>query len=361
MAKKLFVYLLSIVSVFTIGVNLIYGEETLVFCDDTYNASALSISPDGKPIRKELMKGLSCSSITRSGYFTTSEGGLGNRTWYKGRIDSSLNITKQVLPSIPPGASRVTISEDGKRIAWKTGESYRKSELTIEEYNGSESKVLRKISVDGMIPNFSWSPNSDLLAYFWGPPEAHLDDGFSLMLIDMKNPEKPPLEIAPPSFGIGVRLNPGRSIAPEWSPDGKFIRFEARYRSISRDEKNPFSDWFYMVSLDGRTLVSCKDTTLCFQAPLRLERIGDIDSGEFIIVETDAISKKEKRDSDNILKILSRIPSLSPSGKKVAYDTNNEIFIYDVEKKITLSYGSGERPSSTMNGYFGFFWITPKD
>ena len=356
MTKKSIVYLLSIVSVFTIGVNLMYGEEFLVFHDDTYNAhavSALSISPDGKPIRKELMNDVYPFTINMNGYFTTREGDLGNRTWYKGRIDSSLNITKQALSSISPDTFPVTISEDGKRVAWKRSiESTLTNELTIEEYNGSESKILRKISTDGRISNFSWSPDSDLIVYFWGDPE---NDRFSLMLLDMKNPEKPPMEIAPPSLPTGG-INPSRAFPPEWSPDGKWILFEARY-------KEDDIQFRYMVSIDGRTLVSCDDGA-CFQLPRRLEQIGNYDSDKFIIVETDAISKKEKRDSDNILKIPSRTPSLSPSGKKVAYDANNELFIYDVEKKITLSYGSGKRPSSgsgILNGYLGFFWITPKD
>ena len=54
MTKKSFVYILSIVLAFTIGVSLMYGEEILIF-HDRQTVYVLSTSPDGGSIKKELI------------------------------------------------------------------------------------------------------------------------------------------------------------------------------------------------------------------------------------------------------------------------------------------------------------------
>ena len=363
MTTKPIVYLLVIGSILTMGANLAHGEEIFVLCN-RLEVFIFSTLPDGSSIRKELMNDAIRFNINRNGYFTVGVGSYANLTWYKGRIDSSFNITKQTLPSIPPDADFVAISEDGKRVAWKTGESYRKSVLTIEEYNGSEYKVLRKISVDGRIPTaFSFSPNSDLLAYFWGPPESHTQDGFSLMLLDMKSPEKPPVEIAPPS--LPMRLNPSRSVSPLWSPTGDFILFEAQY-------KDSFSRGLYIVSTDGRFLEPSPGEMWGLDGNylIGFKQIKDDGLGEYIITETDILTHKEKEHPAGKFKISDvGNMSLSPSGRKFVYAINKEIFVYDTMKKNATSHGTVDPKIGGSDGFgltvfqfFGkFFWISPKD
>ena len=355
MKIKMVIYLSVIGSIFTIGTNLTYGEEILVFHDRPI-VSILSTSTDGNPNRKEFIKDAALFRINENGYFTLGIGHFPNLLWYKGRIDSSFNIAgHQTLASIPPDVVSVDISEDGKRIAWVLKSGFpNKSELTIEEYTGKESKVLHKISVDGMIPEFSFSPDGDMLAYFWGPPEAAIKDGFSLMLLDLKNPKKPPIEIAPPSFNTG-RLNPGRSIPPLWSPTGEFILFEAEYQS-----ENVFKvlGGRYVASIDGRILEPFPGGNWDQDGKYlrRLKRIGDLDSGEYFLSEINIFSREVKEYPDRILKIsgLNFNVKLSPSGRKVAYVVNKEIFVYDIMEKNTVSYGTSQSDGE-------FFWISPTD
>ena len=350
MKNKPIVCLLIISSVFTMSVNVIYGEESLIF-HDQQTVYLLSTSPGGEPIRKELINDADLFNINRSGYFTMRDGSHGNEVWYKGRIDSSFNVTKQPLPHAG------ILSEDGKRIAWNhsegLGSNASKSELTIEEYVGNESKVIRKVSVDGFIPAFSFSPNSGLLAYFSGPPDAVVIDGFSLMLIDLNNPEKQPLEIAPPSLRTRP-LNPNRS-NPLWSPNGELILFEARYKN---DESLRGSH--YIVSIDGRTLEPSPGGKWDQEGKYinRLERVGDYGSGEYMVIETDVSSNTEKKYPITIGSSSVSLTSLSPSGQKIAYVVNKEIFVYDTTKKTTISYGVSQN-----SAFIGreFFWIFLQD
>jgi len=333
------VYLLITSSIFTMSVNAMYSEEVLVFHDST-TVYVLSTSPNGEPIKKELINNATSFRINnRSGYFIMSEGYSANRIWYKGRLDSSLNVTKQALPAIHPDVLSVAISGDGKRIAWGRSEGVQKSELTIEEHIGVESKILRKISIDGLIPAFSFSPNGELLAYFSGTPEDAVKNAFSLMLLDLTKPEKPPVEIAPLSLSlvttsIGV-ISSGSRSAPSWLPDGKFIIFEARYKN----EDSVTSK--YVVSIDGHTL----------ELYSWMEWVGDLKSGEFKITEIDVSSREEKSFT---IELTTDTRSLSPSGRKIASVVNKEVFVYDTAEKTTVSYGTSQNSR-------GFFWLIPKD
>ena len=344
--------IMGIISI--IGVNFMYCEEILVF-HDRQSVYVLSTSPDGGSIKKELINDAYAFDMNENGYFTMKDGTLGAGTWYKGKIDSSFNVTRQALSSIPPDVTTLTLSEDGKLVAWVQSEGYWKSELTIEEYVGDKMKVLRKISVDGMIPKFSFSPNSDLLAYFYGPPEAHLEDGFSLMLLDMKNPEKPPVEIAPPSLNPGY-MNPSRSIPPVWSPEGKYILFQARY-----NDEEPFGGGIrYIVSIDDRTLVLSPSGRFGEDKEGKyftgLEEIGDTGSGKYILTKVDVSSPTKKSYIGDELNIgvSTRDMGLSPSRQKIIYIVNGEVFVYDIAKKATTSYGTSQHGRS-------FFWLSPKD
>ena len=257
------------------------------------------------------------------------------------------------MPSIPANVYSVAISGDGKRVAWTPIKTPQRSELTVEEYVGGESKILHKISVDGYISAFSFSPNGDLLSYFQGPPEATHSDGFSLMLLDMKNLEKQPLEIAPPSMPTRP-INPGRS-DPSWSPTGELILFEARYKS-----EETLRGSYYIVSIDGRILGPSSGGIWDQDGRYIRDRmkIGDLSSNDYIVIEMDVSSYKEKRYTDDIIKLGSSSPvswsSLSPSGQKIAYIMNKEIFVYDTIKKTTVSYGTSQDSRK-------FFWIFPEE
>ena len=335
------------------GVSFIYGEEILVF-NDRQTVYVFSTSPDVGITKKELMNDAHMFKMNENGYFTMSTGTLGKQTWYKGKIDSSFNVTRQALSSIPPDVTTLAISEDGKRVAWMHLEGYRKSELTIEEYVGDKMEVLRKISVDGLIPTFSFSPNGDLLAYFYGTPEAVDNDKFSLMLLDMKNPEKQPVEIAPPSLRTQP-INPDRAIPPSWSSDSKYILFEARYKN-----EDTFLGCYYIVSIDDRTLVLSPSGRLGEDKEgkyfTRLEEIGGAGSGKYILTRIEVLSPTKKtRIGDELnIGVSTSNMGLSPSRQKIIYIVNGEVFVYDIAKKATTSYGISRSGRS-------FFWLSPKD
>jgi hypothetical protein len=335
MIKCLFCLLAAINCIlFVYGAGGTDGEEVIVLDNSStisHDVLILQVA-SGSPLRKELAKNVSDFEITHSGHFILRDLTQG---WFKGRVDSSLTVTKQALKTVPHNITRVAISEDGKRIAWENSD-LAKSELIVEEYSADKSKVLRVISKNGIISAPSWSPDGSRLAYYYGPPGAEVRDGYILMVLDVNSASNQPDRLAAPS--LWTRLSPCRPDPPQWSPDGKFIRFEARY-----DEDVNKTN--YVVSADGKQLAPAEFSAWDREGGrgygFKRESNGP---GEFLITESDILPTEEK----GSLKIKYRLTVsgtpigvvLSPSATKVAYMQNDkEAYIYDSTTGKTSSIG----------------------
>jgi hypothetical protein len=310
-SQKLIIGLL----LFAFGAGCVRAEEMLV----GLSGGDLLILRDstGVPVRKKIAADVSQFTITRSGHFILEEDKT--EAWYKGSVNSSLDVKIQLIRSAPNNPRRIAISEDGKRVAWANdNEDCIGCELIIQEYNGELPTLLRKISADGVFTGLAFSPDSNTLAFYFGPPDALVSDGFSLMLLNVNDANSRPVSIAPPS--VGHDMNPHRS-APIWSPDGKSIIFEACYS----DQGIFHGGRTYILSLEDRQMIACRyrgewDPGGKHYYALRLKEKGNPYPLEFTVVELDVFNKKER-----IIREL-KIPDgmvdrfvLSPSAKKIAY------------------------------------------
>ncbi len=329
----------------------------------------------GAPVQKKLAEDIELFRFSRSGHFILKEAKTG--VWYRGSIDASLNVKMELLRSVPDDPFSVAISEDGNRIAWVTMRSEGPPfELIIQEYGGNRMTLLRHITTTGVFLSPAWSPDSNRLAFYFGPRNALASDRFALMLLDVNDPSAQPASLTPPS--VGYSLNPSRP-APIWSPDGKFIIFEACYS---------LNGWLhggseYILSLDDRQFIACNhpgawdpDGKHFYAYKYREGQNGLPD--QRIAVEMDVYRNREKRLMEDL-----RIPDgsvdqveLSPSARKVAYTLNRAyagvpasaqrsiaskgplsgdeiLYIYDSATQKTVSFGPDR---------FSYLaWIIPAD
>lgn len=334
----------------------------------------------GIPVRKTLEVDVSRIEIARSGYFVletvnrawykeSEDPSLKQKAWYKGCVDSSLNVTKQLLPPLPGDVWAVAISEDGKRIAWVVSthvKGARKSDLIVQEYIGDQPTLLVKLSVgDGHVLRPSWSPDGKQLAFYAGPSDAGDYDGYSLMLMTVDAADKQPVSITPPSLWSLSMLysdsQANRGVPPLWSPDGKSIIFEGCYQ-----EFDPLKV-LYHVAVDGRRLVACN----CGYGTWDPEgkhyytlKAKEKDYNLYVIVDVDVLQNGKERVVEDLKFPDGFLEGLrpSPSAKKVAYIQNrvlagvppaaqrsimshglagkdNMLFIYDSTTKKTVSFG----------------------
>jgi Tol biopolymer transport system component len=346
-ARLFFLFMAMNCCFFVVGASDIDNEEVLVLDNSltmSHEVLILQVS-SGKPVQKELAKQVSYFEITRSGHFIMKD--LSQR-WFKGSIDSSLNVTKQELKLVPRNITRALISEDGNRIAWVNTNPI-KSNLVVDEYNGDQSKVLRIISDKGFISAPSWSPDGNMLAYYSGPPSAAARDGFSLMLLNVNSANNQPERIAPPS--LPTRLTPIRPTPPLWSPDGKSIRFEARY-------DDDFFNRTYIVWVGNKQLMPVSFDIYDPDG----ERVYELNQeapglSRFLITESNILKEKQGKNLQirHRLELPNgfRVVVLSSSAKRVAYFGKDwDVFIYDTTTERTISFGN-------YNSEGSFYWINP--
>jgi hypothetical protein len=344
-------------------INFIFAEavvrnEAVVFFDESGNIDLLRII-SGAPLRTQLAKDIRCFDISRSGHFVMKSRTEG---WFKGIVNSSFEVKKQAIkfPSLERERENpfpfVAISEDGKRIAWAIGNS--NMDLIIQEYGGDDQpKIMSKISSNGFISSPSWSPNGHQLAYYYGPPGSETKDGFSLMLIDIENPDSAPLTMGPPSLSM-KQVNPSRNNPPEWSLDGNSILFEAHYRDDI--EEHPFG--YYIVILNNGQLIPSVRGGGKGMWDKEGKKVYSYASdanipNKYNVTETDVqeIQKGNARVNYHF-KIIGRplLFKTSPSGDKAAYLRDyEEIVIYDALTDKNISYGSGSIVNAKL------FWIDP--
>ena len=338
----------------------------------------------GIPVRKTLAENADQLVMARSGHFILAIGGV----WYKGYVDSDLNVNKQpilIKPSCNEG-NVIAISEDGKRIAWVTSayvDGARKRDLIVQEYTGDQPTLLVKLSVgDGHVFWPSWSPDGKQLAFYAGPSDAGDNDGYSLMLMNVDAADKQPVSITPPSLWSLSMLysdsQANRGVPPLWSPDGKSIIFEGCYQEFDQLKV------LYHVAVDGRRLVACN----CWYGAwdpegkhyYTLKAKGKDHNLGCVIVDVDVLQDGKERVVEDLKFPDGLLEGLkpSPSAKKVAYIQNrvlagvppaaqrsimshglagkdDVLFIYDSTTKKTVSFGP-----DNFSFMYPPIWIIPQ-
>ncbi len=338
--KTTFVHL-CVVMACALAIHLrvcVNGGELLVVYDvvDDPRASrvvsVLSASSE-RPVLKKLAEGVRWFDIARSGRFLMKDHA---HEWFTGEVTSSLSIRKQSLCAVPNNITGTVaaISPDGTKIAWITTDTGKMS-LIVKLYKDQSSKVLYHFSTNGIISAPAWSPDGKRIAFYYGPLEAMYKDGFSLMLLDFTLELIHPKEIAPPS--LWTRLSPIRPTPPSWAPDGKNILFEARYHEAESPGR------YYVVSHDAQRLVSSPFGTWSQDGKhIYTLRPGTTNSGVFVMSEINVLSENNIRDRHHLL--LTGYPSvaaISPSGQKIAYVSERQIYLLDTTTGGATSYGAG--------------------
>lgn len=132
--------------------------------------------------------------------------------------------------SVRPEEKRLTTSAGCTYPRWSpTGREiafFKKGETTTGIYTigtggGSYSRVVE--STDGMsiMPEFSWSPDGEEIAFVAEVINRQFERVHNLLLVDKSGNKVTPLI---EQEGIAFKIN-----SPQWSPDGKYIAFNANY------------------------------------------------------------------------------------------------------------------------------------
>jgi len=198
--------------------------------------------------------------------------------WYTGQVAAPTRVRALETHLIPADAE-VAISPDGQRLAWT--ESRRTvASLFVASAETGRTNLLLSVSTNGHMSNVSWSPDSLTVAYYYGPPEAMVEDGYLVMTLDVSATNVVPIRVTPPS--LRTRPSPARGQPPEWSPDGGFMLIEARY---SRDETQGIRDsgMHYVVRSDGGQLFSVGTSQWAGTGHELLHLVGTWSSGDHVL------------------------------------------------------------------------------
>ena len=150
-----------------------------------------------------------------------------------------VTITGLDLPTDVEGA----LSPDGRTLCVRR----KRGEVnTIEVIDLASGEVERVFEAEGPLSPPSWSSDGMAIAYYFGPPEALINDGFEVGVSVRDDDKWKHTAVADPSKLC--HRSPSRTRAPGWAYGGRAIIFEARYKD---DEIGPQA---YLVNIDGTGL-----------------------------------------------------------------------------------------------------------
>jgi Tol biopolymer transport system component len=326
------VYWLLIVSSLVVLPTLSADAAELLILDDSIAAHDVFVlhAPSRGPTRQSLAENVACFAVSRDGWFLVKDL---SQEWSVGRVDKSLVVNSQTIRSVPSDAQHVAVATGGKRIAWITMHNGT-SRLVITELVNNRTETLYDVPMDGVISVPAWSPDARKIAFYHGPHDAMVYDGFSLVLLDLAEEDVRQATLAPPS--LWTRLSPARTNPPSWSPDGKSILFEARYRT----EEPPGG--YYMVSVDGERLLPFPPGT--WDTEGRSIYVVEPGTGDGRLIRVSRIDTAQTSSRRIIFTLeVGGRPStvaVSPSGKYVAYILGGEVCVNEITTGRTLLCGS---------------------
>ncbi len=190
------------------------------------NGQVVMVSFTGNIVSSEVVvKGVNSFRCVPEGHcvYRDKEG-----NWHTGNIRLPSTISQLDVSVVPEEASYAAVSHDGDRIVWvaREGDIDRLILLHL-----GKKRMTTLSSVAGHVRVPSWSPDDSYVAYYYGPSDATVKDGFVLMLIRAAEGAEP-IRLTRPS--LWTSLSPDRTVPPQWSPDGSKILFEGR-----EDDRRP--------------------------------------------------------------------------------------------------------------------------
>lgn len=230
-------------------------------------------------------------------------------------------------PVTPPGRDlefeSAALSPDGKLIVWSTQKDGA-SALVVTDVSGVER--WRKAEA-GILRVPSWSPKSNLIAYYFGKPNVLQTDEFTLRLIAVEGGE--PRQIARPSEPTGMTAE--RTHPPLWSPDGTRILFIGNYQGDNRVRALG-----YVVQEDGEGLTHVEGGVWSADGRHLLGvRRAHLPFGAFVPFVQD-LANGRLRDIELGFELPASVANgrFSPDGKLFAFTTDdNQVHLIDIERK----------------------------
>jgi hypothetical protein len=326
---------------------LMAGNGEMVVVHDTGPSGEVVLGrDDGADLhRGPIMRGVAYFDCTPNGRFVarTREG-----RWYRGDVRVPGEKMEILEHSVPQDAQYASIAPDGQTIAWRVP-GRGKDSLIVRLHGDVEVWTDLYVISDNYIGAAAWSPSGDKLAYYSAGPDAPDRDGFRLMLLDTRDANDEPKQIAPPS--LWTRLSPIRPDPPSWSPDGRQILFEGRY-----DDTIPFRT-SCIVGVDGTALRPATPGTWSVDSTrlYAIERRDGQQEDPLVAIDIDP-SGKEKRRTDLGVMLSNKcdVPRCSPTGRRLAYIEDGRIHVIDLTTKEDRILGEA-------GGISEIFWITRRE
>ena len=134
------------------------------------------------------------------------------------------NFTIKRLTNTPADETSVSLSPDGKTLAWVQGNG----KLVVGD--PESLAVTREIYSGFEGPDYSWSPDSKWLAFSVSDDDFNVEVYLSLVSVEGVAADAPGVK------PYNLTMHPDDDTAPQWSPDGRKIAFTSRRRMLDETD-----------------------------------------------------------------------------------------------------------------------------
>jgi Tol biopolymer transport system component len=298
-------------------------------------------SASGHVTTEEVVQGAAYFNATPKGdYLYKSRAGI----WRVGNARKSSFGTQVTPPGRDLEYESAALSPDGKLIVWSTLKDGA-SALAVTDARGVERCRIK--AEPGIIRVPSWSPQSAMIAYYFGKPNVLQTDEFTLRVVAADGSQQK--QIAKPSEPTGLTAE--RTHPPLWSPDGSRIMFIGNYQGANRVRA-----YAYVVQAGGAGLTQVEGGVWSTDGwHLLGVRRSHLPYGPFVLFVQD-LSSGGIRDIAVGFELHASVANgrWSPDGRMYVFTADdNQVHLIDIERrKMTklIDFASGA----------GITWLDPE-